>query len=86
MISHLPRRLYSTGFSDKKNTYRSLVPAIHLTNLSLVDYLTVFLVDGFCLASNDETYKVFTAVTMKNAVFWDVTQCGSCKNRYFGGT
>jgi hypothetical protein len=27
---------------------------------------------------------IFTAVTMKNAVFWDVTPCGSCKNRYFG--
>jgi hypothetical protein len=26
------------------------------------------------------------AVTMKNAVFWDVTPCGSCKNRRFGGT
>jgi hypothetical protein len=22
----------------------------------------------------------------KNAVFWDVTPCGSCKNRRFGGT
>jgi hypothetical protein len=31
-------------------------------------------------------FEVFTAVTMKNAVFWDVTQCGSCKNRSFGGT
>jgi hypothetical protein len=31
-------------------------------------------------------FEVFTAVTMKNAVFWDVTPCGSCKNRRFGGT
>jgi hypothetical protein len=23
-------------------------------------------------------FKVFTAVTMKNGVFWDVTPCGSC--------
>jgi hypothetical protein len=23
---------------------------------------------------------------MKNGVFWDVTSCGSCKNRCFGGT
>jgi hypothetical protein len=23
---------------------------------------------------------------MRNAVFWDVTPCGSCKNRRFGGT
>jgi hypothetical protein len=31
------------------------------------------------------TFEVFTAVTMKNALFWDVTSCGSCKNRRFGG-
>jgi hypothetical protein len=24
--------------------------------------------------------EIFTAVTMKNGVFWDVTPCGSCKN------
>jgi hypothetical protein len=24
--------------------------------------------------------EVFTAVTMKNGVFWDVRPCGSCKN------
>jgi hypothetical protein len=23
---------------------------------------------------------------MKNSVFWDVTPCGSCKNRRVGGT
>jgi hypothetical protein len=23
---------------------------------------------------------------MKNGVFWDVTPCGCCKNRRFGGT
>jgi hypothetical protein len=23
---------------------------------------------------------------VKNGVFWDVTPCGSCKNRCFGGT
>jgi hypothetical protein len=28
----------------------------------------------------------FDAVTVKNAVFWDVTLCGSCKNWSFGGT
>jgi hypothetical protein len=31
-------------------------------------------------------FEVFTAVTMKNGVFWDVMPCGSCKNRRFGGT
>jgi hypothetical protein len=28
-------------------------------------------------------FEVFTSVTMKNGVFWDVTPCGSCKNRRF---
>jgi hypothetical protein len=31
-------------------------------------------------------FEVFTAVTMKNGVFWDVTPCSSCKNRRFVGT
>jgi hypothetical protein len=31
-------------------------------------------------------FEVLTGVTKKNAVFLDVTQCCSCKNRSFGGT
>jgi hypothetical protein len=31
-------------------------------------------------------FEVFTVVTMKIGVFWDVTPCGSCKNRRLGGT
>jgi hypothetical protein len=31
-------------------------------------------------------FEVFTAVNMKNAVFWEVMPCGSCKNRRFRGT
>jgi hypothetical protein len=31
-------------------------------------------------------FEVFTAVTMKNGVLWDVTPRGTCKNRRFGGT
>jgi hypothetical protein len=31
-------------------------------------------------------FEVFAALTMKNAVFWDVMPCGSCKNRRFRGT
>jgi hypothetical protein len=31
-------------------------------------------------------YEVFTAVTMKNAAFWDVVLCRSYVNRRFGGT
>jgi hypothetical protein len=31
-------------------------------------------------------FDVFTAVAMKNAVFWNVTTRGSCKSRRFGAT
>jgi hypothetical protein len=31
-------------------------------------------------------FEVFTALTMKNAVFWDVAPYSSCVNRCFGGT
>jgi hypothetical protein len=30
-------------------------------------------------------FEAFTAVTMKNVDLWDVTPCGSCKNRHLGG-
>jgi hypothetical protein len=29
--------------------------------------------------------KILTIYDMKNGVLWDVTPCGSCKNRRFGG-
>jgi hypothetical protein len=36
--------------------------------------------------SNSVGFEVFTAVTMKNAVFWDVAPCRSNEmNRRFGG-
>jgi hypothetical protein len=31
-------------------------------------------------------FEAFTAVTMKNVVFWVVALCRSCVNRCFGGT
>jgi hypothetical protein len=31
-------------------------------------------------------FEVSTAEIMKNVVFWNVAQCGSCENRRFGGT
>jgi hypothetical protein len=35
---------------------------------------------------NSVRREAFTAVTMKNAVFWNVAPCCSCVNRRFGGT
>jgi hypothetical protein len=34
----------------------------------------------------DVRFEVFMALAMKNAVFWDVAPCGSCKNQRFGET
>jgi hypothetical protein len=30
--------------------------------------------------------RLGTSGELKKGVFWDVTPCGSCKNRRFGGT
>jgi hypothetical protein len=48
-------------------------------------YLYVNGNDNAALATGYVSFEVFTAVTMKNAVCWDITPCGSCKNRRFGG-
>jgi hypothetical protein len=37
-------------------------------------------------ARSAQTAQIFVAVTMKNTVFWDVTQRDSCKKQRFGGT
>jgi hypothetical protein len=45
---------------------------------------TVVLVRLCTNLTENVRFEVSTAVTMKNAVFWDVTPCGSCKNLRFG--
>jgi hypothetical protein len=47
---------------------------------NIAQYAELSNLDGFV------RLEVFTAVTMKNGVFWDVMPCGSHKNRRFGGT
>jgi hypothetical protein len=43
-------------------------------------------IDNKCLKNvADVRFEVFTVVTMKKAVFWDVTPCRSGVNRRFGG-
>jgi hypothetical protein len=49
--------------------------ALTLENLILIQTLN---------HSNEESGGLHK--TLKNGVFWDVTPCGSCKNRRFGGT
>jgi hypothetical protein len=36
--------------------------------------------------NGSENFSVFTAVAMKNAVFWYITSRGFRKNQRFGGT
>jgi hypothetical protein len=38
------------------------------------------------LLNNSIIIYGFVPFAMKNGVFWDVTPCGSCENRRFGGT
>jgi hypothetical protein len=42
------------------------------------------LVGIFQTTESPVRFEVFTAVTKKNGVFWDVTPCCFCKNRRFG--
>jgi hypothetical protein len=46
----------------------------------------IFLPRFFRTCHLEVRFEVFTTVTMKNVVFWDVTPRGSCKNRRLGGT
>jgi hypothetical protein len=53
------------------------------TQLHRVGYLMLpfAIYSGFCRVFSEYVrFEVFTAMTMKNGVFWDVTPCSSCKN------
>jgi hypothetical protein len=59
-------------------------PDVHFLNIEVTCYKNT------TLNSNKSflfvRFEVFTAVTMKNAVFWGVALCRSRVNRRFGGT
>jgi hypothetical protein len=65
-----------------------VTPVIHFTpNFVLIfQHLTVLLKIYRIVMYANVRFVVFTAVTTKNAIFWDVTPGGSDKNRRFGGT
>jgi hypothetical protein len=71
--------------------------ALEIRSLSLMNTSLRRLSDLECIttapwkyAAPEEPMRKFIApveeVIMKNGVFWDVTPCGSCKNRSFKGT
>jgi hypothetical protein len=57
-----------------------------LRHISKGSICRIYIIDLPCVLINKRfvKFEVFTAVTMKNGVYWDVTLCGSCKNRRFG--
>jgi hypothetical protein len=67
----------------------------HLSLSNLIVFVTCFSKGRICRKSNQNVsiqnddgnvrFEVFTAVTMKNGVSWDVTLCGSCKILRIGG-
>jgi hypothetical protein len=69
--------------SHRRENLKSYINKIFLDEMTLK-----YKVTGLRYKSRGclERFEVFTAVTMKNGVFWVVTLCGSCKNRRFGGT
>jgi hypothetical protein len=94
-------RLSSHELSDlTKRSEKNGFPNFSMLDTSVIECLLRKLfwvvLGGFCeflnrtvtmhATVNIVKFEVSTAVTMKNAVFWDVTPCGSCKNRRFEGT
>jgi hypothetical protein len=70
---------------------RVLGSVVHQVTSVLYSYNTIVLVRNKTWLRVKEIngyvrFEVFTSVTMKKGVFWDVTQCGPCKNRRIGGT
>jgi hypothetical protein len=46
-------------------------------------YIYIFFMSSLPIEEHYVRFEVFTAVTMKNGGFWDVTLCGSCKNPFY---
>jgi hypothetical protein len=61
-----------------------------LSSRSFCDFFLVQYTEIFCSLLNKTSkylrFEVFTAVTIKNVVFWDVAPCRYFVNRRFGGT
>jgi hypothetical protein len=65
-----------------------LLPGCAGMEASLSVHTTLVCLLGLCAdtAMCCVEFEVFTAATVKDAVFWDVATCRSCVNRRFGGT
>jgi hypothetical protein len=88
----LPSGLFPSGFPTN-NQYTFLFSPIRaicnksiLKEFFLNSQTTVICPLRFQPTKAKVKFEVFTAVTTKNGVFWDITPCGSCRNRLFGET
>jgi hypothetical protein len=57
-----------------------------MKNVAFWDIKTQFVLHRRHITSPLQSQVVLTEVTRKNAIYWDVTPCGSCENRRFEGT
>jgi hypothetical protein len=69
---------------DREKFMIELGTKFHLPRSSRAEKKGKFRTGEMCLFY--VRFEFFTAVTVKNAVFWDVTPCRPCVNRCFGGT
>jgi hypothetical protein len=81
---------HSSTFSPYHQLVRNLNFSVHLDkcwdNVSTNSDQSFSRYIPFIIPSQGMLYKKCNHKTVKNGVFWDVTPCGSCKNRRFGGT
>jgi hypothetical protein len=71
----------------------SFLPCLHIQHRYLnMTFVHVYFTGSnliFCYIIQMIFYalnQIMNTLCLKNAVFWNVTLCGSCKNRRFGGT
>jgi hypothetical protein len=77
--------------TDSSYTFQSIVKVLSMAASQEMNYinkieLRKLLNTGTNVNVNIVRFEVFTAVTMKNGVFWYVMPRGSCKNQSFGET
>jgi hypothetical protein len=78
---------HRVGDRIAKINFNTPLYIVHLiwAAVSVIEQCWVNINRGWETFRDSIRFEVFAAVTMKNATFWDVTLCGSCKNRRFGG-
>jgi hypothetical protein len=73
---------YVASFMDSVHLKKQRIfQVLQITFIILLE-LPIYDAHGEFLLTNVR-FEVFTPVTMKNGVFWDVMPCGSYKNRRF---